>query len=522
MNMRVQFKILTLTVMLSLVFFTSATFAAAPPAGFCDSGTPQTTCTVSTAKSFPSGSIYEFVNLTITSSGNITVGSGTMALNVSDTLNIASGGKIIADGVSGSCSYTSTCGQAGGVLKINASTINLNGSISANGGNGCSFYTSAPCGGLPGGTVNLVTNLTSGSGSVSASGGGAACGGGCQYQTCPCSNSGSGGTIRIVSNKSLTMGPVSTSGGGSISINSVGPISLGDISAVGCQSSAFAGSYMTTCWGGGCTGGTVNIISDSSSVSVSSVSATGGYASGTGGSVYLKGNNITLGTITAAGSAGYACYGYSSGGGPGGSITILSNFTSISSEISTRGGNTGGYYNYGGSGGPISIDAFKITDSSAIRAGGGGGSYYGTAASGSISLRLCYLEGNPPLEGTTSLNMMGYDYCVQQTQTLAPSVPIQTVFTVYGTAKDKATGTYLNQGSLRILIKNETGTIWGPADFNNIISKGKFNVTLGAVTQLYLIPKQNYNMSINVTNQLTAPTTCTPPACNSFEVPFSR
>ena len=107
---------------------------------------------------------------------------GTAYGSITQPNDLGSGGGGI-DGTSGG-------GAGGGAIKINATdTLTVNGSITANGGNGGTTCNYRAGGGGSGGSVWLITNVLSGTGSITTNG---ANGGNCYY-----ADGGAGGAGRI-------------------------------------------------------------------------------------------------------------------------------------------------------------------------------------------------------------------------------------------------------------------------------------------------------------------------------------
>jgi hypothetical protein len=84
-----------------------------------------------------------------------------------------------------------------------------------------------------------------------------------------------------------------------------------------------------------------------------------------------------------------------------------------------------------------------------------------------------------------------FDYCCVK-------MPQPTIVTLQGKLTDSTTGSPVQTGSMRVTIKDQTGMQVWQNTFNNSLFDGVFNIPLGAVQELMLIPDLIYSMEVEI------------------------
>ena len=356
------------------------------------------------------------------STGNYAAGGNTYDYTMSPT-GYGSGG--------GNYSPYSFGGSGGGAIRLTVTgTLQMDGTISANGGNG----SGTGGGGGSGGSIWLTVGTLSGAGAITAYGGNGAdsVGGG-----------GGGGIIYIPRNNNLFAGNASAYGGGGANWGGAGTVLINPYGqngqlildngghvgtntplqsmsstdlilrngAIGVISSTltFANLLVSSNgWLAASSQGTASfsissnatiqagggIIADASgyaagqgtgaghyyyynSTYLCSGAGHGGYGANSTGNYALGGNTYdftTHPTISGSGGGSYSSYSYSVGGAGGGAIQLnVSGILQVDGRISANGGNGSGSGGGGGSGGSIWLTVGTLSGTGSVTANGGSG-----------------------------------------------------------------------------------------------------------------------------------------------------
>jgi len=73
-----------------------------------------------------------------------------------------------------------------------------------------------------------------------------------------------------------------------------------------------------------------------------------------------------------------------------------------------------------------------------------------------------------------------------------------TIVTLQGKLTNSTTGCALQTGSMRVTIKDSSGSSEWQSTFSDCIHKGVFNIPLGAVSELRLLPGDMYQMTVDI------------------------
>jgi hypothetical protein len=323
-------------------------------------------------------------------------GSGGGAMQISVAGNLQLQGTISANGGNGS--GTGGGGGSGGSISINAGSLLGSGSISANGGSGAG----AIGGGGGGGRIAIISGFNAFTETMNAAGGGGANWGGAgtifQQKSIPpayqliLDNAGHAGTNTPV--QSLPTGNLIIRNG------AIGTVSSATFASLTISSNAWMASIGPNSYGG------MNVTINGNATVQSGGGITADLAGGTAGTGPGPGNyyagflypcsgaghggtggnsvsSLALGgsayeTVMSpyydAGSGGGNYPPYSIGGNGGGMIQLTVNGTlQMDGNISANGGNGAGEGGGGGSGGSISLNIGSLAGSGSITANGGNG-----------------------------------------------------------------------------------------------------------------------------------------------------
>jgi hypothetical protein len=319
-------------------------------------------------------------------------GGGVIRLNVSGTLEMD--GIISANGGNGSGAGGG--GGSGGSIWLAVGTLSGGGYIAANGGSGAD----ATGGGGGGGMVYIPCNNNSFSGTITAYGGGGANWGGAgptvvqvtgQHTQLILDNGGHAGpatplpssttTDLTLRNGAVGLPPTSMSLGNLlISSNSSLFVSNGTfyVASFSCANATIqAGGAITADlmgYGAGLGSGDGHGV-ESSPYYPCSGGGHGGNGGNSLGNLALGGGSYDSATSPSSfGSGGGVESPYSSGGAGGGAFSLtVSGLLQVNGSISANGGNGSGLGGGGGAGGAIKITAGTLTGSGSIAANGGNG-----------------------------------------------------------------------------------------------------------------------------------------------------
>jgi hypothetical protein len=330
-------------------------------------------------------------------------GGGAFALIVSGLLQVD--GTISANGGNGS--VLGGGGGSGGSIKLTAGTLSGSGSIRANGGAGAG----AIGGGGAGGCIAIYPTVNQFAGVVSAYGGGGANWGGAgtvfietynqtgQYILDNDGQSGAVTPIQTASSSALTLRNGAVGFANTyITLGSVLVSSNSWIRVTNSPSLTFSSATIQA--GGGITADSAGSVAGQGTGAGKYYQSAAGYpcsGAGHGGNGANSSGNLALGGIpydslttpSQAGSGGGTEPPYSVGGPGGGAFTLtISGLLQLDGAISANGGNGSGSGGGGGSGGSIKLTAGALAGSGSITANGGtgAGSVGGGGAGGCIAI----------------------------------------------------------------------------------------------------------------------------------------
>ncbi|EEF58394.1 carboxypeptidase-like regulatory domain-containing protein [Pedosphaera parvula] len=322
-------------------------------------------------------------------------GGGSISLTISGLLQVD--GIISANGGNGG--GFGGGGGAGGSITLTSGSLSGSGVIRANGGGGAGSIGGGGAGGWVTVTVNSTANQFTGA--VSAYGGGGANWGGTGVLTIQ-TNSPIATIVQVILDAGGNPGPATPLTGSSSSTSltlrngAVGLInsqlSLGSllitsnawlvVSNLPGNATTITLSSATIQAGGGITADSQGYAAGQGSSAGRSSGISPNYPCGGAGKGGFGGNsisNLALGgnvdpNKVSAGSGGGTYSPYSLGGTGGGSISLtISGLLQVDGIISANGGNGSGIGGGGGAGGSITLTSGSLSGSGVIRANGGGG-----------------------------------------------------------------------------------------------------------------------------------------------------
>ena len=292
------------------------------------------------------------------------------------------------------CNYYASGGNGGGAIRLIVSgTLTLNGSITANGSNGVSYYSSFGyhSGGGSGGSIYLTTNGLEGSGSFEANGGDGIGPAGSGW-----SGGGGGGRIAIHYYTNSFAGTTSASGGTGRNLGSKGSVSLlnrGDNNLIVLSDTVFESDQVG--WNDieVTNGAVLTIASNQTDLNTMVINNASQVA-------INGGVSITVDSLQVAGNSTVLCKAMNTTldtGGVGVTINAGDAYIAVGSLISAdgqgyQGGNAGGHFNGYGPGGSVGINASNNGTGGAAH-GGRGGDGYGYPGS-----TVTYGVANAPVE----------------------------------------------------------------------------------------------------------------------------
>jgi len=77
-------------------------------------------------------------------------------------------------------------------------------------------------------------------------------------------------------------------------------------------------------------------------------------------------------------------------------------------------------------------------------------------------------------------------------------MPEPTIVTLQGKLTNSTTGSLVTTGSMNVTIKDSLGSLEWTKTFNDVLDNGVFNIPLGAVQELRLIPENTYQMEVAI------------------------
>ena len=309
-------------------------------------------------------------------------GGGAMNINVSGTLQV--NGSISANGVNGN--GTAGGGGAGGSIYLKAGTFSGNGMIAANGGSGANSLG----GGGGGGRVAMIATSYSYAGGVQCFGGDGA-------------NYGGAGTIYLAPSNELILDNGGNAGASTplAPVNGVNVVIQHGAWAPLSGSTSFSFENLTVA------SNSWLAVSPATSYTILSILGSATFQAGGGFTLNSDGFPANTGDTGSAGFMTVSPYGAGGGGNGGmGGASIgksaaggLSGYNSVTSpEISGGGGGGDFPYSIGGNGGGAVIMnvAGTLLNNGAITANGGNGSGIGGGggAGGSLDLSVATLSGS--------------------------------------------------------------------------------------------------------------------------------
>nr|QNT35624.1 hypothetical protein BFFPPMPJ_00029 [uncultured Methanosarcinales archaeon] len=102
------------------------------------------------------------------------------------------------------------------------------------------------------------------------------------------------------------------------------------------------------------------------------------------------------------------------------------------------------------------------------------------------------------LNGDGSTDLVIGTYYVNKAFVYYGVVKHPTIVTLQGKLTDSTTGCALQTGSMRVTITDSSGSSEWQNTFSDCIHNGVFNIPLGAVSELRLIPGDMYLMTVDV------------------------
>ncbi len=276
----------------------------------------------------------------------------------------------------------------------------------------------------------------------------------------------------------------------------------GSVSAVGGNG---YNACCSICLGG--RGGNIDIFGYSKTsaelVETNGINANGGTKGDQGrsnpGNINIITNNLSVPFIYSTG-ASTTCM----DGPNGGNIFVRTNYLTLTASnsftVASNGGTSGGC---GGCGSCNAGDAGR---------GGTVKIYYGAIKNMDYFSNIA-ITASPG--GTDMFIPVGIDDSLGGDGGANP--PVQTLINLQGFVKDKLTGFPLVSGSIELKIIEDTTTIWGPYNYDGLISNGILKHDIGSINALSLVPNKIYTMNVTVSDQ--NPYNC--PRCNTFSFEFA-
>jgi hypothetical protein len=455
-------------------------------------------------------------------------GGGAVYDSITQPSQAGSGGGIIQGGSIG--------GAGGGVIRLTVTgALELDGVISANGGNGIGFGG----GGGSGGSIWLAVGALAGGGSIAASGGngadslGGGGGGGMIY--IPCNYNGFAGTISAAGGTGANAGGagqvlIQVSGqtgqlildnggqsGSTTPLNVAGvnvTLEGGAIAALG-NSALTLGSVLieSNAWIQ-ITNGVANLSFSSATIQPGGgiIADRAGYGAGTGpGAGHYYEQSITNYPCTGAGHGGYGAnvlgVSQASGGTPYDSTTLPT-------QMGSGGGSESLYAVGGAGGGGLEITVTGVLENDGLISANGGNGYGlggGGGAGGSIQLKAATLSGGGAIlanggNGVASTGGGGAGGCIAVYPTANLFAGTIAAYGGAGVAWGGAGTVYIQPGSPAVpqLILDNAGNYGAATPIQAVSSYGAIVLRNGAVGFQESAPQTCASLSISSNAWLTA------------------